>query len=58
MKYSATLPPASRAALPPALHVKRFDVHDTFAAYLAVWADAGYPIVWTTGTDAHIGGAA
>ena len=58
MIYTATLPPASRAMLPPALHVKRFTDHDTFAAYLNVWADARYPISCSTGTDALIGGAA
>lgn len=58
MKFSVTLPAASRAVLPESLHVKRFQHHDTFAAYLQVWADAGYSVSWTSSHDSHIGGVA
>jgi hypothetical protein len=56
--FTVTLPAASRAMLPESLHVKRFQHHDTFAAYLQVWADAGYSVSWTSSHDSHIGGVA
>lgn len=34
--------------------VKRFVSHDTFAAYLQVWQEAGHSVAWRSGTFAYI----
>lgn len=47
--YAAHLPHPEK--LRPELRVKFFRAHETFAAYLQVWADMGFSITWP---DAHI----
>jgi hypothetical protein len=54
MIFTALLPIRMRAGYPAMNHVRRFDDHDTFAAYLAVWSAAGYQCRWSTGVDCSI----
>lgn len=53
--FMATLPPAGLVGRPSVPPVRAFKHHDTFAAYLAVWALLGYSVTWPTAMDAVIG---
>lgn len=55
--YTVMLPPGGLVGRPLVAPIKTFKHHDTFAAYLAVWAALGYSVTWpATGLDAVIGG--
>ncbi len=54
MTFTALLPIRTRAAYLYINHVRRFNDHDIFAAYLAVWSAAGYQCRWSTGVDCSI----
>lgn len=51
--FTVVLPLRERPFINP---VKKFIDHDTFAAYLQIWFDAGYTVAWTTSHDAVITG--
>lgn len=54
-RYTVTLPSAGLVGRRTIKPILQFQHHDTFAAYLQAWADAGFSISWPSGLDAVIG---
>lgn len=57
MKYAVTLPAVSRAKLPPDQHVKRFADANTYQAYIRVWSEAGFVVMFDGPHSARVIGA-